>query len=181
MKPAVFLDRDGVLVENIDGDYIREKSQIKLLPYAEQAIAKLEKHGFEIIIITNQAGVGKGLMSFNDAWAIQKEIENRVAPAGAIRIKSELCPHMDQDGCSCRKPQPGMILNASKKYDLDLSNSYVIGDALSDIQAARAAKVRPIFVLSGRGKISDFNDISDFVKILDHIGSAADYICGGIQ
>lgn len=181
MKPAVFLDRDGVLVENIDGDYIREKSQIKPLPYAKEAIAKLEKHGFEVVIVTNQAGVGKGLISVDDAWAIQKEIVHILAPAGALRIKSELCPHMEQDGCSCRKPQPGMILNASKKYDLDLPSSYMIGDAFSDIQAARAARVKPLFVLSGRGRVSDFDDNSNFVKTFDHIGSAVDYICGDIQ
>lgn len=177
MKRAVFLDRDGVLVKNIDGDYIREKSQIKLLPHAKGAVAKLNKNGFEIIIVTNQAGVNKGLLSMVDARAIQKEIENQLDPAGAIKIKSELCPHTIEEECDCRKPRPGMLSTAIKKYNLDTHNSYMIGDAFTDILAAQAAKVKPLFVLSGRGKASDLRANRNDVKIFNHIGGAADYIC----
>lgn len=178
MKPAVFLDRDGVLVKNIDGDYIRERSQIELLPFAEQAVNKLYKNGFEVVIVTNQACVNKKLISIDDALAIQEEIKSLVDPLGVLKLKSELCPHTSDERCECRKPRPGMIFEAQKKYNLDLSKSYMIGDALSDIEAAKAANVSPILVLSGRGRSSDLVGLDGRVEIFDHIGRAVDYICG---
>lgn len=181
MKPAIFLDRDGVLVENIQGDYIREKSQIKILPSAKQSIAKLHEHGFEIVIVTNQACVNKGIVSAEEAIAIQNEVIYRLDPSQTILIKSELCPHASNEGCYCRKPQPGMILSAATKHGLDLSRSYMIGDAPSDIQAATAAGVASLFVLSGRGGITDLGEINDYVRVFNHIGDATDYICEGMK
>lgn len=153
MKPAVFLDRDGVLVENIDGDYVRNKAQIKLLPFVNEAITRLSKRGYEIV--------------------------NLLDPKAGIDIKSELCPHLSEEGCECRKPQPGMILAAQKKYQLDLSKSYLVGDAISDIQASITAGVKPIFVLTGRGKLSDLNTIDEKIKVVDNISDAAEHILGG--
>lgn len=177
MRKAVFLDRDGVLSKNIDGDYIRNISQIKLLPSAKEAVAKLYDANFEIVIVTNQAAVNKGIMSYSDAKIVQSEIVRLLDPSGVIDIKSEICPHTSNDSCSCRKPEPGMILSACEKYDLDLQRSYMVGDAWSDMQAALAAKVRPIMVLSGRGKASDIKTDGDAIPVFSHIGEAADFIC----
>lgn len=179
MKPAVFLDRDGVLIEKIDGDYVRDKSQIKLLPFVNEAITRLSIRGYEIVIVTNQACVGKGFISIDDAWSIQNEVVNLLDPGVNLNIKSELCPHLSNEGCECRKPQPGMILAAQKKYQLDLSKSYLVGDAISDIQASITAGVKPIFVLTGRGKLSELNSIDVTVKAVDDINDAAEYILGG--
>ncbi len=178
MKPAVFLDRDGVVVENIDGDYIREKSQIRLLPFAKQAVLRMHQHGYEVVIATNQACVNKGIINERQAQSLQAEIIDRLDPMRTMEIKSKLCPHTDNENCICRKPQPGMILSAANEYEIDLSKSYMIGDALSDIQAALSAEVTPVFVLTGRGKSSDIDDTNGNIKVVDHIGNAADYICG---
>ena len=181
MKPAVFLDRDGVLVKNINHDYIREKTQIELLPFAKQAVDELFESGFKIVIVTNQACVGKGFISIDDALIIQNEIVNQLDPDGSKDLKSELCPHTNEERCSCRKPQPGMVVEAGKKYKLDLPKSYMVGDALSDIKASLASGVKPIFVLSGRGKTSDLDGINHPIQVFDHIGSAANYICGSLR
>ncbi len=88
---------------------------------------------------------------------------------------------MSEDKCSCRKPKPGMMLAAQKKYNLDLSKSYLVGDAISDIQASVAANTTPIFVLSGRGNPTDLSTVYGPIKVLDHIGDAANYICGDLR
>lgn len=150
-QPAVFLDRDGVLIENIDGDYVRSISQIEVLPGAKEAINKLSKAGFPLIIVTNQAAVAKGYITNDEAWTIQHEVESLVGKNNQS-LHSIICPHASTDGCDCRKPKPGMLLEGAEKYHLDLKSSYFIGDALTDIAAAKAAGVQSIFVFTGRGE-----------------------------
>ena len=150
--PAVFLDRDGVLIKNIDGDYVRTIAQIELLPGAKAAVAMLAKAHLPLVVVTNQAAVAKGYISEDEAWAIQHEVESLVTDDQDINLHSIICPHASADECECRKPKPGMLLEGAEKYHLDLENSYFIGDALTDIAAAKAAGVRPVFVMTGRGK-----------------------------
>jgi D-glycero-D-manno-heptose 1,7-bisphosphate phosphatase len=150
-QPAVFLDRDGVLIENIDGDYVRSISQIEVLPGAKEAINKLSKAGFPLIIVTNQAAVAKGYITNDEAWTIQHEVESLVGKSNQS-LHSIICPHASTDGCDCRKPKAGMLLEGAEKYHLDLGSSYFIGDALTDIAAAKAAGVQSIFVFTGRGE-----------------------------
>lgn len=150
-QPAVFLDRDGVLIENIDGDYARSIDQIKVLSGAKEAVAKLSKAGFPLIIVTNQAAVAKGYITDDQAWTIQHEVESLVGKNNQ-NLFSIICPHASTDGCDCRKPKPGMLLEGAEKYHVDPGSSYFIGDALTDIEAAKAAGVQPIFVFTGRGE-----------------------------
>jgi len=151
-RPAVFLDRDGVLIKNIDGDYVRSIAQIELLPGAKEAVAMLAKANFPLVVVTNQAAVAKGYISEETAWSIQRQVVSLVTGNQDIDIHSIICPHGSADDCECRKPKPGMLLEGAEKYHLDLENSYFIGDALTDIAAAKAAGVKPVFVLTGRGK-----------------------------
>lgn len=177
MKRAVFLDRDGVLVKNIDNDYIRDSTQIELLPHAKESVIMLHEAGYELIIVTNQAAVNKKLISIEKAWNIQNTIINMLDPNQSLSIKSEICPHTVEEQCICRKPNPGMILAAKDKYDIDIESSYLIGDASSDIQAAQSAGIKPILVLSGRGTRSEIKKIDSTVEVFEHVGEASNYIC----
>ncbi len=150
-RAAVFLDRDGVLIENIDGDYVRSVDQIKILPGAKEAVAKLSKAGLPLVIVTNQAAVAKGYITDDEAWIIQHEVESLVGENNQ-NIHSIICPHASADECECRKPKPGMLHEGAEKYHLNLESSYFVGDALTDIAAAKAAGVQPIFVFTGRGE-----------------------------
>jgi histidinol-phosphate phosphatase domain len=148
--PAVFLDRDGVLVKNIDGDYIRSIDQVSLLPGAVEAVCSLICANITPVIVTNQAVVGKGVISMQQAWYIQNTIEQLLLPGR--KFISAICPHIKEAACGCRKPKPGMILDIADRYSFDLEHSFLIGDAMTDIAAARAANIKPILVLSGRGR-----------------------------
>ncbi len=177
--PAVFLDRDGVLIKNIDGDYVRTISQIELLDGAKAAVAKFDKARLPIVIVTNQAAVAKGYITEDEAWAIQHEVESLVTDNNEINLHSIICPHASTDDCECRKPKPGMLLEGAKNYHLDLENSYFVGDALTDITAAKSTGVQPVFVLTGRGK-SEYRkatkeDMEDVI-ICRNITEAARYI-----
>lgn len=150
-KRAVFLDRDGVLVESIHGDYIRASEQINILPNIRESLEKLIEKGFELIIVTNQGAVSKGLINLKQANALQAEVVDLIRPTQHVVIHSYLCPHQQKDECTCRKPQPGMLFQASKDHGLDLAKSYLVGDASTDVLAAKKAGVSPILVLTGRG------------------------------
>ncbi len=148
-RAAVFLDRDGVLIENIDGDYVRSVDQIKILPGAKEAVAKLSKAGLPLVIVTNQAAVAKGYITDDEAWIIQHEVESLVGENNQ-NIHSIICPHASADECECRKPKPGMLHEGAEKYHLNLESSYFVGDALTDIAAAKAAGVQPSPIYSAR-------------------------------
>lgn len=178
-RPAIFLDRDGVLIKNIDGDYVRTLDQITTLQGAKDAVSRLARGGFLPVIVTNQAAVAKGFISLEQAWNIQKTVENLVSPDH--EIVSTLCPHSKTDGCDCRKPRPGMILEMAEKHTISLSESYLIGDAMTDIVAARAAGVTPVLVLSGRGAYQHSQagqeELKD-LKVFPSIVEATGYILG---
>lgn len=175
--PAVFLDRDGVLIESIDGDYVRTLDQITVLPGSEIAISRLFQGGFLPVIVTNQAAVAKGFISIEQAWNIQKTVENAVSPSQ--KIASTLCPHAKTDDCEYRKPQPGMLLEMADKHGINLRQSFLIGDAMTDVAAARAAGVTPLLVLTGRGEYQRSqasHEELEGLKIFPSIVEASDYI-----
>jgi len=151
MVPAVFLDRDGVLIRNRD-DYVRAWEDVSLYPEAIDALARAKGLPYRFVIVTNQSGISRGLMSMEAVASINariiREIENRGGRIDGVFV----CPHTPDDGCPCRKPKPGLLLEAAARLDLDLPRSVLIGDALSDIQAGRAAGVgRSWILLTGRG------------------------------
>lgn len=176
-RPAVFLDRDGVLIENIDGDYVRTLDQIAVLPGSKAAVSRLYQGGFLPVIVTNQAAVAKGFISLEQAWGIQRAVEKAVSPNR--EIVSTLCPHAKADNCDCRKPKPGMLLEMAAKHSVNLNQSFLIGDAITDIVAANAAGVTPILVLSGRGAYQHSQasrEELDDLKVFPSIVEATDYI-----
>jgi D-glycero-D-manno-heptose 1,7-bisphosphate phosphatase len=151
MQPALFLDRDGVIIEN-RSDYVRNWSQVKILPQAVSALVAVSASPYRIVLITNQSGIGRGLIPLETALEINKRLVAIIERAGGRIDRVYLCPHKPSDQCNCRKPQPGMILQAAQDLDLDLENSILIGDALTDIQAGRKAGISQVaLVRTGRG------------------------------
>ena len=152
MFPAIFLDRDGVLIENRP-DYVRDWSQVNILPEAIRALSNSTLKNYKVIIVTNQSAVGRGLMSLETANEINEQLVNLIHQQGGKLDAVYICPHRPEENCLCRKPKPGLLLRAANDLSLDLSRSWMIGDAWSDLQAGQMAGVRQsILVRTGRGK-----------------------------
>lgn len=157
--PAIFLDRDGVVVEEVQ--YLSRPQDVRLVPQAADAIAKCNAAGVTVIVITNQAGVGRGYYGWSAFQAVEREVRSQLANRGA-RIDAVLACAYHENGLgpyqranhSWRKPNPGMILHAHECFHLNLQASAVIGDSLSDLQAGISAKL-PIggLVLTGYGRL----------------------------
>lgn len=151
MFRAVFLDRDGVLIENRP-DYVREWSQVQMLPRALDALTGFQRAGFKIVVVTNQSAVGRGLLTLNSAQEINARLVKMVKESSGWVDGVYMCPHKPEDQCNCRKPKPGLLLQAAQELSIDLQASWMIGDAWSDLIAGQAAGVRStIMVRTGRG------------------------------
>jgi histidinol-phosphate phosphatase family protein len=146
----IFLDRDGVINRN-RADYVKSWDEFEFLPGARRAIAALTRAGHRIFVFTNQACVGKGLTSAAAVDQIHRRMIQAIGLAGG-RIETILwCPHRADEGCACRKPAPGLLLQARDVYGVSLSQAIVVGDSVSDLRAAEAVGVPAILVLSGQG------------------------------
>jgi D-glycero-D-manno-heptose 1,7-bisphosphate phosphatase len=151
VDPAIFLDRDGVLNEN-RADYVRNWSQVKIIPDAVRALRFPALQDYKIVIVTNQSAVGRGLISLETAQEINSRLVERLRAEGGRVDAVYMCPHAPSDDCLCRKPKPGLLLQAATELSLDLPRSWMIGDAWSDLQAGQLAGVRhSILVRTGRG------------------------------
>jgi len=152
MFPAIFLDRDGVLIEN-RADYVRDWSQVLIFPEAINALSDPATKNYKVVIITNQSAVGRGLISLETAQEINDRLAEVINAHGGRVDGVYTCPHKPEDGCDCRKPKPGLLLRAARDLSLDLHRSWMIGDAWSDLLAGQAAGVRgAVMVKTGRGK-----------------------------
>ncbi|GEO25883.1 histidinol phosphate phosphatase [Alicyclobacillus acidoterrestris] len=147
MKPAVFLDRDGVI--NDHRHYINGPDDFYLFPQAPKAIAALNQANLFVGVVTNQGGVGLGYLSQLSLQAIHEKMTALLAEAGAYLDDIMYCPHAPKAGCACRKPKPGMIEWLAKRHELDLARSYMVGDRDVDILAGQAAGCKTIFVGGG--------------------------------
>lgn len=150
MQRAVFLDRDGVLVENRQ-NLVRCWEDVAILPGAVDGLRRLQDAGWTLVIVSNQPGVGWGRYTLDTMSEIQRRLMRELMEQGVRIEASYLCPHTPEDGCACRKPQPGMLWRAAVELELDLGRSWMIGDALSDAQAGFAAGCRTLLVRTGRG------------------------------
>lgn len=144
---AAFLDRDGVLnVKAAEGCYITRAEELQLLPGAVDGLKRLAQMGLRLIVVTNQRGVARGLITEANLDAIHAKLRAELAVAGVTLDAIYVCPH-PKDACECRKPKPGLILQALKDFpDIDASASVLFGDSASDIEAARAAGIAGIRV-----------------------------------
>lgn len=150
LRPALFLDRDGVIIENRD-DYVRNWADVAFIPAAIEALRVIAPLDVAVVVVTNQACVGKGIITLDEAEAINTRIVREVNAQGGRIDVAYLCPHRPDELCVCRKPRPDMLLHAAREHDLKLSQSFMIGDAITDMQAAQAAGVSSVLVRTGRG------------------------------
>jgi D-glycero-D-manno-heptose 1,7-bisphosphate phosphatase len=149
--PAIFLDRDGVIIENRT-EYVRSWGDVSFIPNVLAALASIRDVPYPIVIITNQSVVGRGMISLALAEEINDSIRNQIEAAGGRIDGIYMCPHTPEDHCLCRKPQPGLLLQAALELEIDLGHSMMIGDALTDLRAGHAAGVRElILVRTGLG------------------------------
>jgi len=177
-RPAVFLDRDGVVNKN-RSDYVKNWSEVTFLPGVFDALRRLAQADFAIVLITNQSAVGRGIISYQEAVHINQRVVETIRARGGRVDGAYLCPHHPDANCECRKPRPGLLLQAADELDLDLGRSYVIGDAITDMQAADAAGAQPILVLTGRGqeqvRKAGLADAPPWLVVAD-LGAAVDHI-----
>jgi D-glycero-D-manno-heptose 1,7-bisphosphate phosphatase len=151
VAPAIFLDRDGVILEHRD-DYVKSLAEGVVMPSALGALQKLAGLPYRIVIVTNQSPIGRGIIPLAQVEAINQWMVDEVRQHGGRIDRVCLCPHHPDAGCACRKPRPGMLLDAAEALGIDLAQSLMIGDAVTDLQAGRAAGARSILVRSGRGE-----------------------------
>lgn len=158
MVRAIFLDRDGVLNQKApEGWYIAHVEQFELLPGALDALAKLYKHGFRLFVVTNQRGITSGMVSLETLDRIHQRLLREVATAGGRIEEVYVCSHDYSDQCDCRKPRPGMLLQAAMDHDIDLNSSWMIGDSASDIEAGRNAGCKTAYIGPGYCESADLS------------------------
>lgn len=174
--PFIILDRDGVI--NYDSDaYIKSPDEWRPIPGSLEAIAKLNRFGYQVFIVTNQSGVARGLYDLQILQQIHEKLRRELAVFGGHINEIFFCPHHPEDNCNCRKPKPGLLFQIAKKYPIDLKNTYFIGDSLVDVQAAQAVGCAPILVLSGNGEKSlAKNPVLANVPHFNNLATAVDYV-----
>ena len=151
MGYTVFLDRDGVINKDAVG-YIKNPSEFEFIPKSREAIALLTQNGFKVIVITNQSMIGRNISTKKALDAIFKKMKTGVETAGGRITDIFYCPHAPEDHCSCRKPKPGLIFQAQKKYQINLARSFMVGDSEKDIACARTAGcANAVLVKTGNG------------------------------
>ena len=149
----VILDRDGVLnYEAPEGSYVREPSQFRWLPGALAGLALLHRAGVRLSVATNQAGVGRGLMSLAQLAAVHERMQTDAAAHGAALDAVLYCPHAPEEQCACRKPAPGLIQAAVARSGIAAGDSIVVGDDRRDLEAAERAGVAAALVRTGKGR-----------------------------
>ena len=146
-RPAIFLDRDGTLIE--EANYLSRVQDLRLFPFSVKAVQQLKEAGFFIVVVTNQSGIGRGIYSEADLHAIHRAIQEQLN--GAIDA-FYFCPHLPGDSCDCRKPRLGMIEAAARDLDIDLERSWMIGDKAIDVETGKNVGVSTAFVLTGYGQ-----------------------------
>lgn len=171
----VILDRDGTI--NIDSDaFIKTPEEWQPLPGSLEAIALLNRHGFHVIVVSNQSGVARGLLDLATLDAIHAKMQQMTAEAGGTIEAIYFCPHGPEDVCDCRKPKAGLFRRFSADYQTELDQVYAIGDSLRDLQAAEAAGAKPILVKTGKGEKTLGNHPELNCPIFDTLYDAANFI-----
>ena len=171
--PAVFVDRDGVINQNLP-DYVGSWEAFRFLPGACEAMRRLNDAGWPVIVVTNQSGIGRGVLTAESVDEIHRRMRSAIEDAGGRLAAVMLCPHHPDDGCGCRKPAPGLLRDAAGELAIDLPRSWMVGDHPTDAAAARAAGCRPLLVRSGRGLADEL--AADGAPVVPDLAAAVDVI-----
>jgi D-glycero-D-manno-heptose 1,7-bisphosphate phosphatase len=150
LRPAVFLDRDGTIAEEVG--YLNHPNRFRIFPFVAAAICRLNEANLPVIVVTNQSGVGRGYFPESLVHTVNGLMTRQLAEAGAKIDGVYYCPHTSAENCSCRKPKTGMLERAAQEHVLDLPRSFVVGDRFGDMELARNARARGVFVRTGYGE-----------------------------
>ena len=155
---VVFLDRDGVINVNRD-DYVKSWSEFEFIPGSKDAIKVLNENNYWVIIVTNQSPIGRGIFDHHALEEIHNKMLQELSDAGAHVDAIYYCPHSPDDKCGCRKPKPGLLTRAAEELNIDLTNSWLIGDSEGDLEAGKAAGCKTF-------KVTEINGLVDIVKTI---------------
>jgi D-glycero-D-manno-heptose 1,7-bisphosphate phosphatase len=147
----IILDRDGVINEDSD-DYIKSPEEWIPIPGSLDAIARLNHAGYAVAIASNQSGIARGYFDMESLAAMSVKMNEMLSQHGGRIDAMVFCPHGPKEGCDCRKPKPGMLIEIGNRFKTRLSNVMFVGDNINDIKAARAAGVKPVLVRTGKGE-----------------------------
>jgi histidinol-phosphate phosphatase family protein len=181
-RNVVFTDRDGVINRNLP-DSIKRPEEFAFLPGSCEALHRLTEKGFDVIVITNQSALGRGVMTLETLEDIHRRMLAAVDAAGGRILDLFVCPHRPDDGCRCRKPEPGLLLAAQRKHRIDFSSAIMIGDSATDIECARNAGVgTALLVRTGNGAeasaaLTARGCLPDFIA--DDLHQAGEWIIDG--
>lgn len=172
----VILDRDGTI--NYDSDeHIKSPAEWRPIEGSLEAIARLTQAGFRIVVATNQSGIARGLLDTATLISIHDTLQRAAVQAGGRVDAFFFCPHAADSKCKCRKPEPGMLLEVARRFNISLENTYMAGDALRDLQAAATAGARPVLVLTGRGRQTrDSGGLPPGTAIFENLAAFAEHL-----
>ena len=181
-RPAVFLDRDGTLIEDVG--YLDAINRIAVFPWSIDAVRALNRAGLAVVVVTNQSGIARGLFSCEMVEAVHDDISRRLGEGRARVDAYYYCPHHPRGTvaefareCGCRKPGHGMIERAARELNLDVARSFVVGDQWTDVALAHAVNARGIFVRTGRGASGPRpGDVAPPAALVDNLAAAASWI-----
>jgi D-glycero-D-manno-heptose 1,7-bisphosphate phosphatase len=176
LRPALFLDRDGTI--NVDTIHVSRTENVRLIPGAAAAIARVNAAGIPVIVVSNQSGIGRGLFTVEEYEQVRTRIDELLAAAGASVLKTYYCPHNPDvaPACECRKPGPGMYRQAAAEHGIDLARSWYVGDRLRDIQPAKTFGGHGILVPRDTTPGVDVVAARDGFAISTSLGAAVDRI-----
>ena len=175
MKRALFLDRDGTL--NIDPGYISDPKLVTLFPDVPTALKKAKDAGFLLIVVSNQSGIARGLIEAENLPKIHERFNEILWKEAKVKIDAfQICPHHPDDACECRKPKTKLLLDAAKQFQIDLKNSFMIGDSRVDIEAGKAAGCKTILVRTGRGSEEEEVIAQTAAHVVDNLPEAVNLI-----
>jgi D-glycero-D-manno-heptose 1,7-bisphosphate phosphatase len=174
MNRAIFIDRDGTLNEEVG--YIDRPAHLRLFPFAAEAVRRINAAGWRAILVTNQSGVARGYLSEAQLAALHVHLAAALAGEGARLDAIHYCPHHPTEGespyrqdCECRKPKPGLLTRAAQDFDLDLAQSFVVGDRYRDVEMAHRAGASGVLVLTGYGRDEYEHERASWTKAPEHV------------
>lgn len=172
----IILDRDGVI--NYDSDhYIKSPEEFHPIPGSLEAIAKLNKAGYRVFVVTNQSGIARGLYDHQMLSQIHEKLLKELSAVGGVIEEIFFCPHHPDEECNCRKPKPGLFYQIKEKYHVNLADTYFVGDKMTDVDVAKLVGCKPMLLMTGKGadtlnkypKLASIPHFDDLAKAVDFI------------
>src|SRR5258708_32803069 len=172
----VILDRDGTINEDSDS-YIKSVAEWRAIDGSLEAIARLTQAGYRVVVAPNQSGIARGLFDTATLIAIHDTVQRAAAQAGGRVDAFFFCPHAADSACDCRKPRRGMLIEVARRFNVSLADTYMVGDARRDVEAAAAAGAKPVLVLTGKGsKTKAEGNLPPGTEIFPHLAAFAEQL-----